>query len=86
MVDAENTIYVSTKNSALKAPEEMDVSPIEREGVCFLAANGVQCVIETNRLLSVLHVANGMSVRRCSVDRECTARRWNGSSGVPDAG
>ena len=39
MVDAENTIYVSTKNSALKAPEEMDVSPVEREGVCFLAAN-----------------------------------------------
>ena len=86
MVDAENIIYVSTKNSALKAPEEMDVSPVEREGVCFLAANGVQCVIETNRLLSVLHVADGMSMRRRSVERECTARRWNGSSGVPDAG
>ena len=86
MVDAENNIYVSTKKSALKAPAEMDVSPVEREGVCFLAANGAQCVIETNRLLSVLHVADGMSVRRCSVERECTARRWTGSSGVPDAG
>ena len=44
--DADNTIYASTKNSALKAPEEMDVSPVEHEGMCFLAANGVQCVIE----------------------------------------
>ena len=29
VVDADNTIYVSTKNSVLKAPEEMDVSPVE---------------------------------------------------------